>query len=201
MYNASMHDIADRMAELIGITVECANTEFNVFAENEVAEATMFNHKISNKMSYLIVLVLILAIAYIAINHRPKHPSVAELSEWFSVKLDEIAKNAATDIALEKQGHYRHKGMQTFASVGKITYELIDKNYSRFELSELHAFDLQNIESTEGYQRLRTWAQEAGVSLELNEVITEGDGISSWDEVDEYIDDVPRYYTVTLSGW
>ena len=29
----------------------------------------------------------------------------------------------------------------------------------------------------------------------------EGDGVDTFDSLDEYIDDIPRYYTVTISGW
>ena len=155
----------------------------------------------NKNMSTLILVLALLLIAYMIFNHRPHQVSVTELGSWFSVKLDEIASKAETDISLEKQGHYRHKGMSNFASIGKITYELLDKDYSRFDISELHAFQLKDMESTEGYQRLLAWADKAGVHVEFGEVVTEGDNVTSWDEVDEYIDDIPRYYTVTLSGW
>ncbi len=161
----------------------------------------MFNHGLKKNMSTFFLVVVMLLVVYMIYNHRPGQVSVEELSNWFSARFDEISANAEADISLEKQGHYRHKGMQNFASIGKITYELLDKNYSRFELAELQAITKKDLESTEGFRRLKRWAGEAGVSVKLAEVTTEGDGVTSWDDVDEYIDDIPRYYTVTLSGW
>lgn len=161
----------------------------------------MVNSLKNKNMSTLILVIALLIVAYMVFNHRPHQVSVAELSQWFSVKLDGVTQNAERDISLEKQGHYRHKGMSDFASIGKITYELLDKDYSRFDISELNEFKLKDLESTEGYQRLIAWASEEGIQVELGEIVTEGDGVTSWDDVDEYIDDIPRYYTVTLSGW
>ena len=92
------------------------------------------NFNLRKKMSYLLIVAAILVVAYMVINHRPVQPSVEEMSQWFSTKLDELSTNADADILLEKQGHYRHKGMQHFASVGSITYDLLDKSYARFEL-------------------------------------------------------------------
>ena len=161
----------------------------------------MINQMAKKSMSTLILILVLLLVAYMVFNHRPPQISVAELSTWFSVKLNEIASNAEADVSLEKQGHYRHKGMQNFAAIGKITYELVDKQYRRFDIAELNALRLEDIKSTEGYQRLQDWDDKASVQVSLDEVVTSGDGVTSWDDVDEYIDDIPRYYTVTLSGW
>ena len=152
-------------------------------------------------MTTLILILIIGVVAYTVINHKPTHPTVAELSAWFSAKLDEIAANAEKDIALDEQGHYPHKGNQTFSKVGSITYLLVDKSLKRFDISELNELGLQDIKTTEGYQRLEAWAEKAGLRIQLNEIVTEGDGVTSWDEIDDYIDDIPRYYSVTLSGW
>jgi len=39
------------------------------------------------------------------------------------------------------------------------------------------------------------------LSISLDEIEVEGDGVSTWNELDEYVDDIPRFYTITVSGW
>jgi hypothetical protein len=40
-----------------------------------------------------------------------------------------------------------------------------------------------------------------GLKIRLDETEVEGDGVQTWNELDEYVDDYPRFYTVTISGW
>jgi hypothetical protein len=87
------------------------------------------------------------------------------------------------------------------APKGSITYTLLDKNRSRFELSQFTELSSSDIESTRGYQQLRDKAEGLGLNIRLNEIEVEGDGVQSWNELDEYINDYPRFYTVTISGW
>ena len=55
--------------------------------------------------------------------------------------------------------------------------------------------------ATEGYRNLLAKPQELNLSIRLEEKNVEGDDVESFHQLDEYIDDFPRYYTVTVSGW
>jgi hypothetical protein len=133
--------------------------------------------------------------------HRPRQETTAELKQWFSDQLIIISEGLEKDITLDKKGHYPHSGKQSLAPKGSITYTLLDKNRSRFELSQFTELSSSDIESTRGYQRLRDKAEGLGLNIRLNEIEVEGDGVQSWNELDEYINDYPRFYTVTISGW
>ncbi len=152
-------------------------------------------------MNTILVIILICGIAYLVFFHRPGQETAAELKRWFSDQLVIISEGLEKDIALDKQGHYPHSGKQSLAPAGSITYTLSDKNSSRFELSQFSELSSGDIESTPGYQLLRNKAEGMGLSIRLDEVEVEGDGVETWNELDEYINDFPRYYTVTVSGW
>ena len=82
-----------------------------------------------------------------------------------------------------------------------ITYVLRDKNYARYDISDKNAISLQDITATDGYRALDKKIRELNLSVRLDEKEVEGDGVNTFNELDEYIDDYPRYYTVTVSGW
>ena len=152
-------------------------------------------------MSTVLVIVLLLGIAYLAFFHKPRDETVPEIKQWFSSQLQRISENLANDIELDRKGHYPHEGKQSFEPRGSITYTLLDKNLSRFELSQFTVLTTQDIESTPGYQMLKSTIVGMGLELELEEVEVEGDGVETWHELDEFVYDIPRYYTVTVSGW
>ena len=152
-------------------------------------------------MSTLVIILLVAGIAYLAIFHKPQNHSEAELKKWFGSKLSDIAAGLEQDIIKDKKGEYPHAGKQTFDSKGMITYVLRDKNYARFDVSDKNAIRSQDIMDTDGYRALETKAQELNLSVRLEEIQVEGDGVDTFNELDEYIDDFPRYYTVTISGW
>lgn len=154
-----------------------------------------------DNMNILLVIVLICGIAYLAIFHRPEHDTVAELRQWFSNQMASIGRNLEEDIELDRQGQYPHPGKQSFAPKGSITYTLLDKNLSRFELSQFSKLSSADVESTPGYAQLRDTVGRLGLSMRLNEIEVEGDGVDTWHELDEYVYDFPRFYTLTISGW
>ncbi len=152
-------------------------------------------------MNTIIIILLICGIAYLALFHRPRQDTPVELKQWFSDQLLIISEGLEKDIALDKRGHYPHSGKQSFEPKGSITYALLDKNRSRFELSQFNELTSSDIESTQGYQQLKDKTEGLGLRIRLDEVEVEGDGVQTWNELDEYIDDYPRFYTITVSGW
>ena len=154
-----------------------------------------------DNMTTIVIIVLICGIAYLALFHRPKQETTAELKQWFSSQLVIISNGLEKDIELDKQGHYPHSGRQSFEPKGSITYTLLDKSQSRFELSQFSELTSEEIESTQGYAQLKDKAAGLGLSISLDEIELEGDGVSTWNELDEYVNDIPRFYTITISGW
>lgn len=154
-----------------------------------------------DNMTTIVIIILICGIAYLALFHRPKQETAAELKHWFSKQLVTISEGLEKDIELDKQGQYPHSGKQSFESKGSITYTLLDKNLSRFELSQFSELTSEDIESTQGYQQLQDKVTDLGLSIRLDEIEVEGDGVESWNELDEYVYDFPRFYSITISGW
>jgi len=152
-------------------------------------------------MSTILLILLAAAIVYLALFHKPQLHSPAELKKWFSSRLADIAADIEADIDKEKKGDYPHAGKQTFDSRGMIVYELRDKNYARFDISDKTALNAQDIMQTDGYRQLQEKVRELNLAIRLDEKNVEGDGVNTFNEIDEYIDDYPRYYTVTISGW
>ena len=144
-------------------------------------------------MNTLIVILLICGIAYLAFFHKVRDDSVPELKSWFSNQLLSISDNLENDIELDRRGHYAHPGKQSFQPRGSITYTLLDKNLSRFELSQFSELTSADIESTSGYTQLRDRARQMGLEVRLDEVEVEGDGVETWHELDEYVYDFPRF--------
>lgn len=154
-----------------------------------------------HSMNTVLIIVLICGIAYIAWFHRPAQETVPELKRWISNQLVTIGEKLENDIALDKQGHYPHPGRHSLTPQGSITYTLLDKNLSRFELSQFSELTSGHIKSTQGYQALADRVENMGLEIRLDEVEVEGDGVNTWFELDEYVYDIPRFYTVTVSGW
>jgi hypothetical protein len=157
--------------------------------------------KMKDSMNTLLIVFLIAGIAYLAYFHGPRQETVPELKRWISAQLVAISEKLENDIALDRQGHFSHPGRQSFEPRGSITYTLLDKNLSRYELSQFSELTKEHIKSTPGYKALTAKAVEMGLAVTLDEVEVEGDGVNSWNELDEYVYDIPRYYTVTVSGW
>ena len=152
-------------------------------------------------MSTLVVVVLVAGLAWLLLFHKPQFASDADIRSWFSSKLDDIAEGLERDIEKEKRGEYPHPGKQTFDSRGMIVYTLLDKDYARFDVSDKNAISVLDIMETDGYKKLDARVSKLNLSIRLQEQQVEGDGVESFDELDEYIDDYPRYYTVTIGGW
>lgn len=152
-------------------------------------------------MSTFVFIILVAGIAYLAIFNKPKHPSDAELEKWFSSKLISIADKLENDIEQDKKGAYPHAGKQSFKKRGVIDYILLDKNFSRFDVSDKNPLSRKDIIKTKGYGVLEDKARKLALTIHLKENEVEGDGVDSFNELDEYIDDFPRYYTVTIRGW
>lgn len=152
-------------------------------------------------MSTFVFILLIAGIAYLALFHRPEQPSVNELKNWFSGRLSDIADSLEQDIASDINGEYPHTGKQTFGKQGRITYVLLDKSHARFEISDRNALTAEDIIATAGYQKLQAKVRELHLTMQLEEKQVEGDGVESYYQMDEYVYDHPRYYTVTVEGW
>ena len=54
---------------------------------------------------------------------------------------------------------------------------------------------------TENYQKLKSLVNEAGYTIELKEINIDGDGIETYEELDEYFHDFERYFIILISGW
>ena len=154
-----------------------------------------------DNMTTILVIVLICGIALLALYHRPEHDSVAELKKWFSAQLTAISADLANDIERDQQGQYPHPGKPSFKHKGSITYTLLAKNLSRFELSQFSELQAEDVKSTAGYAQLKAVVDELGLNMKLEEVEVYGDGVESWHELDEYVYDFTRFYTITISGW
>ena len=152
-------------------------------------------------VSSFVVILLVVGIASLVVYHEPQSHSEAELQKWFSSKLSDIADNLEGDIKKDKEGEYAHAGKQSFKKRGEINYILRDKNYARFEVSDKSSISVKDIMDTDGYKKLETKTRELNLSIRLEEKYVEGDGVETFGELDEYIDDFPRYYTVMISGW
>lgn len=152
-------------------------------------------------MTTFVIIMITAGIAYLVLFHKPYHYSEADLKKWFSTKLVEIAENLENDIKRDTKGEYPHAGLQTFDKRGSITYLLVDKSYTRFDISDKNNLDTVDIIETQGYGQLENKVRALNLTMRLEEKAVEGDGVNTFDEIDEYIDDFPRYYTVTIGGW
>jgi hypothetical protein len=157
--------------------------------------------EMNTSMSTFIIILIVISIASLVIFHNPEKHSISELKNWFSKELSNIADNLDEDIDKDIRGEYPHEGAQTFNKRGMITYVIHDKHKSRFDISDKSALSSQDIMETDGYVKLLAKVRKLNLSIKLEEIDVEGDGVESFHELDEYTLDYPRYYTVTISGW
>ena len=54
---------------------------------------------------------------------------------------------------------------------------------------------------TENYRKLKSLVNDAGYNIELKEINIDGDGVETYEELDEYTDDFERYFVIHVSGW
>lgn len=155
----------------------------------------------NKSMSTFIIIALLAAIAWLVFAKKPYWHSDEDLGAWFSSQLAAIADRLQDDIALDQKGEYPHEGRQTFEKRGRIVYILRNKLRARFDISDKNAISVRDIMETEGYRKLDAKVRELNLSIRLQEHQVEGDGVESFDELDEYTDDIPRYYSVTIGGW
>ena len=86
-------------------------------------------------------------------------------------------------------------------SLGYIQYLIKDKAGGRLELSQFNLVSCNSIKMTENYQKLKSLVNEAGNVIELKEINIDGDGIETYEELDDYIDNYERYFIIVISGW
>lgn len=126
--------------------------------------------------------------------------------EWINHSLAPIIEQVADDIETEKLGFYPHPENEQALneradSLGYIQYLIKNKLGERLELSRFSLVSCNSIKMTENYQKLKSLVNEAGYTIELKEINIDGDGIETYEELDEYIDDFERYFIILISGW
>jgi len=126
--------------------------------------------------------------------------------DWINYSLTAIIEKVADDIEREKLGFYPHpenaQALNERAdSLGYIQYILKDKSGGRLELSQFSLVSCNSIKMTENYQKLKSLVNEAGYTIELKEINIDGDGIETYEELDEYFHDFERYFIILISGW
>lgn len=126
---------------------------------------------------------------------------VQNLLDWYSAQIENLASHIEHDVELDRQGHYPHAGKIGYRPVGSIAYTINDKHGVRLEVSEKLRLQASDIEQTQGYRRLAEKVSLLGWKLAIEERMVDGDGVDSYNSLDEYIDDHPRYYVVKISGW
>lgn len=124
-----------------------------------------------------------------------------DLLKWINHNLTQINQQIKADIEKEKQGFFVHEGKTGYQSKGSIEYVLKEKTGHRLEVSQHSLLTLNDIKNTEAYRQLETTASTLKVLLAIQEMNIDGDEVDSFEELDEYIDDVQRYFVITVSGW
>jgi len=120
---------------------------------------------------------------------------------WINHCLASIIETVAGDIEKEKQGLFLHAENQTAASLGYIQYLINDKNGNRLELSQFSLVSCNSIKMTENYQKLKSIVKDLGFIIELKEINIDGDGVETYEELDDFLDDFARYFIIQISGW
>jgi len=129
-----------------------------------------------------------------------------KILDWTNHFLLTIIDKIDDDITTEKQGFYPHPENQQALnaaadSLGYIQYEIKDKAGKRLQLSEFDLVSCNSIKMTKNFQQLKSYVTAAGYQIELKEIHVDGDGVESYQELDEYCDDFERYFVITISGW
>lgn len=124
-----------------------------------------------------------------------------DLLKWLDFHIAQISQQIESDIKKEKKGFYPHSGKTSYSSKGFIEYELKEKTGQRLEISERSLLTLNDIKQTESFKQLALKVQTLSLQLEIIEKNIDGDEVESYEELDEYIDDIERYFVITVSGW
>jgi len=126
--------------------------------------------------------------------------------DWINHSLLAIIQTVSDDIETEKQGFYPHPENQqalnpSADSLGYIQYTIKDKTDHRLELSQFSLVSCNSIKMTGNYRKLKSLLNDTGYTIELKEINIDGDGIETYEELDEYTDDFERYFMILVSGW
>jgi len=126
--------------------------------------------------------------------------------KWINHSLLSILDTVQQDIENEKQGLFAHlenpiKDSYKARSLGYVQYEIKDKTGKRLELPRYSLVSLNSIKMTDNYQKLKDLVESDGYEIALKEINIDGDGVETYAELDEYIDDFERYFIITISGW
>lgn len=126
--------------------------------------------------------------------------------DWINHTLIPITESVADDIEREKLGFFPHPENQQALneradSLGYVQYILKDRSGKRLELSQFSLVSCNSIKMTENYQKLKALVNDAGYTIELKEINIDGDGVETYMELDDYIDDYERYFIIVISGW
>lgn len=125
---------------------------------------------------------------------------------WINNYLLAIIQSVLDDIETEKLGFYPHPENQqalnrSADSLGYIQYIIKDKTGKRLELSQFSLVSCNSIKTTENYRKLKSLINDAGYIIGLKEINIDGDGVETYEELDEYTDDFERYFVIHVSGW
>ena len=126
--------------------------------------------------------------------------------EWINHSLLPVIEKVGDDIEKEKLGFFPHPENlnalnERADSLGYIQYIIKNKTGERLELSQFNLVSCNSIKMTENYQRLKSLVNDTGYTIELKEINIDADGIETYEELDDYIDNYERYYIIVISGW
>ena len=126
--------------------------------------------------------------------------------DWINHYIGRILDRIDEDIQTEKLGFHPHpenrQALNERAdSLGYLQYIIEDKAGKRLELSQLNLVSCNSIKMTDNYIRLKQKLNDAGYIIELKEIDIDGDGVETYNEIDEYLDEFYRYFVITISGW
>lgn len=126
--------------------------------------------------------------------------------EWINHSLLPLVDKVTDDIKMEKLGFFPHpenlNALNDRAdSLGYIQYIIKNKTGERLELSQFNLVSCNSIKMTENYQKLKSLVNDAGYMIELKEINIDGDGIETYEELDDYVDNYDRYFIIVISGW
>jgi hypothetical protein len=126
--------------------------------------------------------------------------------EWINHSLLPLVDKVTDDIKMEKLGFFPHPENlnalnERADSLGYIQYIIKNKTGGRLELSQFNLVSCNSIKMTENYQKLKSLVNDAGYTIELKEINIDGDGIETYEELDDYVDNYDRYFLIVISGW
>jgi hypothetical protein len=126
--------------------------------------------------------------------------------EWINHSLLPLVGKVTDDIETEKLGFFPHPENldalnERADSLGYIQYIIKNKTGGRLELSQFNLVSCNSIKMTENYQKLKSLVNDAGYTIELKEINIDGDGIETYEELDDYVDNYDRYFLILISGW